>query len=375
MRQVELPYAKSLANRAMVLRALHGAPLPSPDPLWSDDMHAMRRVLEAKPDASGIRRADAGPAGTAYRFGMAYWAAQPNGDVLLVASPRLRERPIQPLVDALRQLGAVLEPHPEGWRVQGRRLTGGSIAVDGRQSSQFASALELIATACEQPIALDLEAGLVSAPYLAMTQAMARQHPVPWPPERDWSAAAVFLAGVGLSGRALRLPGLGLQSLQGDAAVAQWGAELGFMLTENSGSEGAELWAEPVPARSGPWNVDFSNTPDLAMPLIVAAALHGRSGAAQGLATLNANESPRLDATAELLRTLGCTVTAGPDALQWTASPTLPEGPLVLDSLDDHRMAFCAALIGLRLPVDLRGAEAVSKSFPDFWAQFRALQD
>ena len=72
---------------------------------------------------------------------------------------------------------------------------------------------------------------------------------------------------------------------------------------------------------------------------------------------------------------LGCTVTAGPDALQWTASPTLPEGPLVLDSLDDHRMAFCAALIGLRLPVDLRGAEAVSKSFPDFWAQFRALQD
>ena len=183
----------------------------------------------------------------------------------------------------------------------------------------------------------------------------------------------------------------------------------------------AVLDSEHLPALPE-WVVDFKGLPDLAMPAIVAAALQGRSGMASGLLTLNLKESPRLDATAHMLRALGCIAEQGPDWLRWTA----PNGTgsqadpltasrreagelrglgreagelsglgreageglsdasrreageangrerqrLELDCLDDHRMAFCAGLIALRRPVRLRQSAAVSKSFPDFWKEF-----
>jgi len=373
MRSVELPYAKSLANRVMTLRAVRGESLPEPDAWWSDDMWAMRRVLEPSLRADGLKVAQAGPAGTAYRFGLAYWAAQPGAEVLLAADERLRQRPIQPLVDSLRALGAKLESSPEGWRIRGTRLSGGPVAVDARQSSQFASALLLISECGAAPIQLQLPKGVVSAPYVAMTEALVREKALTWPPERDWSSALVFLAAVGLTQEAVRLPGLRLASLQGDARCADWGRELGFVLrTDADGVLVAEPAADGGDAEStrGPWMVDFGNTPDLAMPAAVAAALRGRSGRATGLQTLNAKESPRLDATARLLADLGCAVRSGSDWLEWDAPLALDPSVKELDSLGDHRMAFCAALVSLRCPVRLAGADAVAKSFPDFWRQF-----
>jgi 3-phosphoshikimate 1-carboxyvinyltransferase len=121
--------------------------------------------------------------------------------------------------------------------------------------------------------------------------------------------------------------------------------------------------------------VDFGAQPDLAMPAIIAAALLGRGGTASGLHTLNAKESPRLDATADWLRLLGCSVTQGPDWICWEVSDSAVQpSELELDCLGDHRMAFCAALVSLRFPVRVFGADAVSKSFPDFWEEFRAFR-
>ncbi len=369
MRSVELPYAKSLANRQLVLRAVRNEPLPLPDARWSGDMNAMLRVLQAPVGADGVRRADAGPAGTAYRFGMAYWAAQPGANVLLLAEERLRERPIAPLVAALRSMGGQLEPDPSGWRIQGTLLRGGIASVDARLSSQFASAVQLISTCCSAPVKLELPLGVASAPYLAMTQALIEGSAPTWPPERDWSAALVFLAAVGLSGIPIRLEGLRGSSLQGDARSAHWGAELGFSVT-SIGDECLEV--HPAPWTREAWNPDFSDTPDLAMPAVVAAALGGRPGRATGLHTLNTKESPRLDATVAFLSALGCGVRHGSDWIEWTPGAAPTAGRVVLDSLQDHRMAFCAALASLRYPVQLTGAEAVAKSFPDFWGQFRA---
>jgi 3-phosphoshikimate 1-carboxyvinyltransferase len=229
-----------------------------------------------------------------------------------------------------------------------------------------------------------------------------------WPPERDWSAAFVFLAAVGLRGMGIELMGLSLNSLQGDAASMEWGPDLQFRVSGIDGGLRVEpapgvalLASEPLPALAA-WDVNFKGLPDLAMPAIVAAALQGRSGMASGLLTLNLKESPRLDATVGMLRALGCIAEQGPDWLRWTA----PDGAssqagrvsglgreageglsdasrreageangsgvlrLELDCLDDHRMAFCAGLIALRRPVRLRQSAAVSKSFPNFWKEF-----
>ena len=418
MLRPELPYAKSIANRVMVLRSLRGMALPEPDAQWSDDMHAMRRVLEAPLGKDGWRLAHAGPSGMAYRFGMAYWAARPGARVLLCADDRLRNRPIQALVDALRSQGTLIEPAELGWRIQGVRLPGGILEVDSRLSSQFASALTLVAETAENPLEIKWSSGIASAPYLAMTQKLAQGHSLDWPPERDWSAAFVFLAAVGLRGIGIDLLGLSLDSLQGDAASMEWGPDLKFCVSGIDGGLRVEptpgvavLDSEHLPALPE-WVVDFKGLPDLAMPAIVAAALQGRSGMASGLLTLNLKESPRLDATAHMLRALGCIAEQGPDWLRWTA----PNGAgsqadpltasrreagelsglgreageglsdasrreagdangrerqrLELDCLDDHRMAFCAGLIALRRPVRLRQSAAVSKSFPDFWKEF-----
>ena len=418
MLRPELPYAKSIANRVMVLRSLRGMALPEPDAQWSDDMHAMRRVLEAPLGKDGWRLAHAGPSGMAYRFGMAYWAARPGARVLLCADDRLRNRPIQALVDALRSQGTLIEPAELGWRIQGVRLPGGILEVDSRLSSQFASALTLVAETADNPLEIKWSSGIASAPYLAMTQKLAQGHSLDWPPERDWSAAFVFLAAVGLRGIGIDLLGLSLDSLQGDAASMEWGPDLKFCVSGIDGGLRVEptpgvavLDSEHLPALPE-WVVDFKGLPDLAMPAIVAAALQGRSGMASGLLTLNLKESPRLDATAHMLRALGCIAEQGPDWLRWTA----PNGAgsqadpltasrheagelsglgreageglsdasrreageangrerqrLELDCLDDHRMAFCAGLIALRRPVRLRQSAAVSKSFPDFWKEF-----
>jgi 3-phosphoshikimate 1-carboxyvinyltransferase len=405
----ELPYAKSIANRIMVLRSLRGMALPEPDAHWSDDMHAMRRVLDAPLGKDGWRLAHAGPSGMAYRFGMAFWAAHPGSKVVLCADDRLRERPIQALVDALRSQGALIEPDELGWRIQGLRLPGGILEVDSRLSSQFASALTLVAETAHVPLEIKWSSGITSAPYLAMTQRLSRGQNLDWPPERDWSAAFVFLAAVGLRGMGIELMGLSLDSLQGDAASMEWGPDLQFRVSgidgglrvEPAHSSFASVVADPAPPLPA-WDVDFKDLPDLAMPAIVAAALQGRSGMASGLLTLNLKESPRLDATVNMLRALGCIAEQGPDWLRWTAPARASsqagqvsglgreagEGltdasrreagdangsglqRLELDCLDDHRMAFCAGLIALRRPVRLRQSAAVSKSFPNFWKEF-----
>jgi 3-phosphoshikimate 1-carboxyvinyltransferase len=220
-----------------------------------------------------------------------------------------------------------------------------------------------------------------------MTQKLGQGQNLDWPPERDWSAAFVFLAAVGLRGMGIELMGLSGQSIQGDAASMKWGPDLHFRVSgidgglrvEPTHSPIASVAADPAPPLSA-WDVDFKGLPDLAMPAIVAAALQGRSGLASGLLTLNLKESPRLDATVYLLRALGCIAEQGPDWLRWS-SPARASSQsdqangsvvqrLELDCLDDHRMAFCAGLIALRRPVRLRQSAAVSKSFPNFWKEF-----
>ena len=362
MLHIQLPPSKSLANRTLVTFAVEGKPLPSPDTSWSEDMLGMYRVLQGN--------GDAGAAGTGFRFGMAFWAAQEGKKIHLTGTPRLLVRPIMPLVEALRSLGAVINQRKDGsWDIEGVKLEGGKVAVDASVSSQFISALYLIAPLMANPLELTLMVDAVSAPYVKMTKAVMADPE--WPVEADWSSAIVWALRASCAGESIALEGLTRCSLQGDACWANWGLVLGF----SAAYEGSSLVIRGLPSRPREAiQLDLKDCPDLAQPLVAAALLMRREAHFTGLNTLDAKEIPRLQAMVAALKTLGLRdVSSDTSSLQFDAKDWVPkEESLVVDALDDHRMAFFWALIGLEQALDWRGESAVAKSYPGFWKNWNA---
>jgi len=363
MYSVPLPPSKSLANRTLTSLAVAGKSLPDPGPDWSEDMAAMHRVLSGQTDA--------GHAGTAFRFGMAYWAAQKGVKTHLTGSKRLLERPIAPLAEALQSLGAQLKQRKDGsWDIEGATLTGGKLAVDASISSQFISALLLVETLMKKKLQLQLQGEPVSAPYISMTEEV-RQNPQ-WPVESDWSAGIVWALRASCMGESVRLQGLGRRSIQGDSAWSRWGLNLGF----SASYEPEGLVIRGLPSRpTHPLELDLKDTPDLTQPIVAGGLLMRRSVKLTGLETLNGKEIPRLDALKEALKMLGLDVKdSGPTSLEFDAKAWTPsETPLVVDAQDDHRMAFFWALVGLEQPIELASEACVAKSYPLFWSSWRAF--
>ncbi len=361
MRLIKLPPSKSLANRTLVALAVRGETLPDPDGTWSDDMCAMHRVLNG--------HGDAGAAGTAFRFGMAYWAAQDGKSIHLTGTPRLLERPIDGLVQALKDLGAVLEQKKDGsWKIQGKKLRGGPLSIDATVSSQFISALQLIEPCLSKKLQLKLEGNAVSAPFIAMTHQVMKE--VRWPVEADWGAGIVWALRASCKGESVHLHGLGRRSIQGDAIWSLWGLPLGF----SASYEAHGLIIRGLPSRPKDALVlDLMACPDLAQPIAAAAVLMRRPVSLSGLQTLNGKEIPRLDALVHALESLGISAkTDGAQGLQFDSSGWNPtEEMLQIDPLEDHRMAFFWALLGLEQPLEWKGEAVVTKSYPHFWADWK----
>ena len=360
MRLIDLPPSKSLANRTLVALAVAGKPLPEPEDSWSDDMRAMHRVLGGQ--------GNAGAAGTAFRFGMAYWAAQAGQSIHLTGTPRLLERPIDGLVQALTDLGADLARQSDGsWKITGKALRGGPVSMDATVSSQFVSALYLVEPCMASPLDLTLEGEPVSAPYIAMTQRVKQD--MDWPVEADWSAGIVWALRASCLGESICLRGLGRRSIQGDALWSRWGLPLGF----SASYDAQGLVIRGLPSRpKDPLVLDLRDCPDLAQPIAAAAVLMRRPVHLTGLQTLNGKEIPRLDALVEALKSLGIPSKA-PEALalSFDSSAWNPtEYLLEVDPQDDHRMAFFWALLGLEQPLAWTGEATVSKSYPHFWADW-----
>jgi 3-phosphoshikimate 1-carboxyvinyltransferase len=438
--ELNLPLSKSLWNRLQVLcAALPGrldlsqwpevgafgddskpeSKAPNHDVDQPEDVLAMARAVEAVRRScltGNWQQVDVGPAGTAWRFGLALALATPGAKVVLEGHARLQERPIEPLVNALRSLGAALEGGVPPHRCTGRRLRGGPCTLDASASSQHLSALLLIAPLFAEPLTVHLTAPLVSAPYAHMTAALLerlgysvefdeatwRVHslsnpngltppkPVVFEREPDWSAAAVHGAVAALTGKPVLLRDLRLDSLQGDRAVASLLANLGVQMGTVSGGilVAVPQGVHPVPDTSSnirgkvdgtaPLAWDFAEIPDTAQPLLAAAMALGRSGKAVGLHTLAGKEINRMDGLLELAEVLGVSCTA--DADSFTFSPGSNFGQMqdsagTVSSLHrsargDHRQAFAWALVGLRVPVTVSDPDCVRKSYPDFWRNF-----
>ncbi len=396
--EIHLDGSKSISNRALVIQALCGEHFEIKKLSTSNDTRLMQQLLsDADHDLL-----DAGAAGTTFRFLTAYLATRP-GTQTLTGSPRMKQRPIGALVDALRTLGARIEYlEQEGFpplRIHSPENLGDvkTVAVPVGTSSQFLSALLLIAPVLPNGLELRLEGEPVSRPYLDMTlQIMAyfgAKHtweeniicvsPQPYQArditvEADWTAASYFYALAAFSEHCdLRLHGLREDSWQGDAAIARMMEGFGVETIFHD----QQVHLSKVPGALPFFEQDFLPCPDLAQTLAVVCGGLGTQGLFSGLSTLRIKETDRIAAMQHELAKVHVFLSKLPPRFSkksdreyfmvegkanLTGSPTF-------DTYDDHRMAMAFAPLALLGEVKIAEPGVVGKSYPAFWEDFAKL--
>lgn len=386
---VQLPLSKSASARRIIMDAVAGVATPADAVAQCDDTAALLQGVGA---VTGT--VDIGLAGTAMRFLTAYYAATPGAQVTLTGNERMCHRPIGPLVDALRALGADIEyAGTEGCpplRIRGVRLKGGRVDIDAGVSSQYLSALMMISPLCAEPVTLALQGQAVSLSYVRMTAAMmaqrgvettlepgivkvhaGRYNAVDVPVEADWSGASYWYAVSALTSWWVNLPGLELPSQQGDSAMAALGQLLGVLTEladEDSDCPGA-IQLAPSPEVFARVDADMTDTPDIAQTVAMCAAALGIPFCLTGVSTLRHKETDRIAALIKEALKLGFIFTAeGDNALIWDgARVPIQEAPAI-DTYGDHRMAMAfAPLAAYWHGLTINNPQVVSKSYPDFW--------
>jgi len=389
---LDLSSSKSEFNRALILQALY--PTISISGYSSaDDVHVMQQAL-----AQSSGEIDCHHAGTALRFLTAYFASREGVSVVLRGSTRLHERPIAPLVSALRKLGAsITYLEKKGFpplQIAGKKLTNHSVAISAAQSSQFVTALLLIAPSLPNGLELSLEDEVVSPPYITMTldllksigvstetsentiyvHPLAQAKPVQLPIESDWSSASYYFAIVALAplGTSISLNTFFLQSRQGDAKVAQLFAVFGVRTT----FEGNLIVIKKERA------VDFSTTselefnllaqPDLAQTIAVTCTGLGCKALLTGLQSLKIKETDRLVALQTELTKLGVKVQISDNSLRLQAPDQL-NPDVKIATYNDHRMALAFACLAVKIPISIENPQVVVKSYPEFWSHLAQI--
>jgi 3-phosphoshikimate 1-carboxyvinyltransferase len=400
--RLRVPGSKSFTNRALVAAALARGESRLVAPLVADDTRTMVSALArlgahvetgaewvvTGPLAPGGREEvllDIGPAGTPARFLLALLAALP-GRYLLDGSPRMRERPMGPLVDALREVGASITPvGREGFlplRIEGRTLHGGAVRIRGDVSSQFLSALLLASPLVPGGLALDVVGPLSSAAYVDMTRrtiAAFSRGPARFAVPGDDSAACFPIAGAVASRGRVELEGLYPEPEQPDAVFRRWARAAGAEVSFSGTGEGAVLVVDASAlAAVRPINADVDAAPDAALPLAAMLAFAGGTSCLTGVARLREKESDRLAAAVELLTAAGAVArvecrTSG-SALVIEGRRGIPRRASFLVR-DDHRVAMSAAILALTLPTgsDVDDPGVVSKSYPEFFVDWERL--
>ena len=383
---VALPPSKSISNRALIISALAGGNV-HPDHLSDcDDTKVMVQALEECRTTVDVRGG-----GTSMRFLTAYFAAT-EGEHVLTGTDRMCHRPIGPLVDALRYLGAdITYLGEEGYPpllIRGRRLSGGRLEIAGDVSSQYISALLMIAPTLDGGLELRMTGELVSRPYIDLTLWVMREYgadvdwtdtdtitvaqkpytPHPYAVESDWSAAAFWYEILALTDdmeSSVTLRGLSDGSKQGDSVSRYLFSLLG--VKTHFAADGAVVLRKQ-PCLLSRMEYDFVGAPDLAQPLAVTCALRGIPFRFTGLTSLHIKETDRMEALRSELHKLGFVVQEDGDALVWNGSQCEPSSEAVIDTFDDHRMAMSFAPAAIMYP-GLRISEphVVSKSYPRYW--------
>lgn len=394
---IQLPPSKSIASRYLVATFFNGT-LPA-DPLFedNDDLMVLQQALleiysDEEPIDYGDSPIDVGASGTALRFVTAVCASTPGADYVVAGTPRLMQRPMTPLIDLLKEARAVIETMGENgtgpYRVKGGDLKGGNFSIRGDISSQFISALMLVAPRWEKGLNLSFSTPLVSRPYIEMTSSLIRSFgikvnltdknveveagkykiPEDFQVEADWSSASFFYEASALGVKDIKIENLvsPVNSLQGDSATAKIFASLGVKSVYSK--EGAIL--DVSGECHAKVEVDFKDTPDLVLPFAVACLLRDVKFRFENVAHLRIKESDRLASLVNESKKLGFIIKEGDNFLEWDGEKTASiENPLI-ETYDDHRVAMAFAMAALKVgSVRISNPQTVEKSFIDFWNQ------
>lgn len=397
---VHLTGSKSECNRALVLEALSRGKVKVENISDAADTATMLRALKPEPNVlnpsdndselttKDLRLVNIGPAGTAMRFLTAYFAIGED-EVILTGSERMKQRPIGVLVDALRSLGANID-YTENDGFPPLKLKGSfeqlsdKVCIKGNISSQYITALLLIAAQLPHGLELHIEGELTSRPYVEMTLAMLQtagiQHTwndnvisIPHQEfaettlhiEPDWSAASYWYAIAALADEAeLFLPGLTKYSLQGDSIITELMANFG--ITSQFRDGGVYLAKESKqPQRK---IFDLKSCPDLAQTVIVVCAALGHEATFTGLETLKIKETDRIKALQNELEKFGVKLIEKGQVYKLDCSGKFIPERIFINTYDDHRMAMAFAPLALVMPeLEIEDADVVEKSYPAFW--------
>ena len=380
--RIQITGSKSESNRMLLLQALY--PKITLDNLSnSDDTVAMKSGLE-----SDKNMVDIGHAGTSMRFLSAYYSTLENQEKILTGSSRMQERPIGVLVDALRQLGADISYlKNEGYPpllIKGKQLRANEVRLSANISSQYITALMLIAPSLPDGLRLYLEGKITSIPYIEMTLSLLHkigvdaifsgQHIQVFPKkditqithavESDWSSASYYFSMVALAKEAdVSLSTYKKDSLQGDRVLMDVYQQFGV----KSSIENNTLALKKQTMGSTHVQLNLSDAPDIAQTIAVTCYGLGLSCSLTGLHTLKIKETDRLVAMQNELSKLGATIEITDKSLH-LHKRTNPIRPNVLiETYHDHRMAMAFAPLGLLVPIRIQDADVVTKSYPGFW--------
>ena len=394
---IHLPASKSESNRALMIAAYGGFSADFQNLSYANDALVLMEALgKIKRNESIIDIADCG---TAARFLTTFLACR-KGNWILTGIERMKQRPIKPLVETLRNIGAKIQyVEKEGFlplQIEGKTILGGKVALDITQSSQFASSLLLAAPIWRKGLELQLLGELNSLPYIDMTLSMMRRFgsdaerngrkivvkPKPYQSRSfkvssDWSAASYWYEMAALSEECeIKLGGLSLPSLQGDAIIAEWMKLLGVSTYE----ENDALILRKSKAENQSLFFDFSNNPDLFPTMAATCAGLQLDARFSGVANLRIKESDRVEAMKTELVKIGAElVPVSDNEVFLHSSNQLPfvekSSPLQFASHNDHRIVMALAPLSMKLGcLVFDHPKVVEKSYPDFWSDTTFLQ-
>lgn len=394
--KVKITGSKSETNRLLLLQALYPN-LTLENTSNSDDSEVMQKALNSPFTIHHSQLIDVHHAGTAMRFLTAYFSIQEGKEVVLTGSSRMKERPIKILVDALNELGAeITYEENEGFppiRIKGKKITQNKVSLPANVSSQYISALLLIAPKLENGLVLTLEGEITSVPYIKMTLALLNeigvmtsfennvikvnptpntQHPTPLTIESDWSSASYWYSIVALSeiGFQVSLSSYKKNSLQGDSALIDLYKDFGVETTFNS--DNSITISKTKNCQLSIVNYQLNNCPDIAQTIAVTCFGLGIACNLTGLHTLKIKETDRLEALKIELTKLGAEISVTNDSLHLKSSSGIKQN-ISISTYQDHRMAMAFAPLALKVPITINQAEVVSKSYPDFWKDLKLV--
>jgi 3-phosphoshikimate 1-carboxyvinyltransferase len=381
--------SKSESNRLLLLQALYPN-LVLENVSNSDDSQVMIKALTSNETVIDIHHA-----GTAMRFLTAYFSMQEGREIILTGSSRMKERPIKILVEALQQLGAEIScQENEGFppvKITGKRITQNKVSLPANVSSQYISALLLIAPKLEKGLELTLIGEITSIPYIKMTLTLLNdlgietsfignkisvipKFQIPnskFTIESDWSSASYFYSIMALSeiGTQITLSSYKQNSLQGDSVLAEIYKDFGVETFFENNLIAIQKVSD---CKLSTVNYQLNNAPDIAQTIAVTCFGLGIACHLTGLHTLKIKETDRLEALQVELTKLGATISVTNDSLTLENSSKI-NSDIKISTYQDHRMAMAFAPLALKTSIIIEDAAVVSKSYPNFWSDLQSI--